>query len=932
MRFKALIIILCSSLLISSLYASPKKDITYGDIEEAIINADFDYMNYLASYLEQVRTNTPEDQYSNRISLNEALGLVYLHLGYRQKSYELFNENHAILLKFSSGDKTALFRTMSEIMLSSDDKTDTYARFIDNIGTDSKSSYAKLFKGLQFRQLQHDEEALSEFQEAEVLCDEYAAQSIRWARIFSLIIKEHIIRIHINCGEYNKALDSIKYFQSQIRLTYGMETYYDIILELDKAKVYILLGNYTKAEQSINSSVLSLENKKGEASTLYEAAVELSGDMAFDKAEYMVAQQFYVKAESILENRSLLTIPILIKQLNCLYKMKKEEEAETLEIRIDEWLDNNDHLQYFTDFIFVKGESFSKSLLNTMAIDLLHSTLELTQNTPIDYDNKLRLQNSLGNAYFYSGDYDKAVNLYSEIIINERKRAHDLFAFLPESQREIYWKNREPLMNNIFMLNREGTITISRGTVFEDKKNNRNISSSLLYDTSLLNKGLLLEAFLNMHRTIMSSQDKELINAFNELRKLKGSDPMKAEHLENIIRSKIGSYGDYMDFTEITWKDVRDNLALNETAIEFVVSEDDNVEYYSAEVLRRDYSSPQHVFLFARKKEDTSLSGMKPYESNRLYNKVWGKLGTHLKGCTDVYFSPAGILYGIALEYLPVNDTTYANDIYCFHRLSSTKSIVKRTDEKSTMKSAALYGGLDYNLDEESMEYYAYTIKDYESGNHKRSLSNSTTLENINWQYLYGTAKEINNISNILHDKQYSISTYTGGEGIEESFKILNGNSPEIIHIATHGFFIRQSPDILLSTGLVFAGANNYNVTISSSDNTLEDGLLTSKEISEMDLNRTELVVLSACHTGLGEVSQEGVFGLQRGFKKACAKTLLMSLWEVEDEATNQLMTSFYSHLAAGKDKSQALYLAQTHVKEKCGESPHLWAGFILLD
>ena len=133
---------------------------------------------------------------------------------------------------------------------------------------------------------------------------------------------------------------------------------------------------------------------------------------------------------------------------------------------------------------------------------------------------------------------------------------------------------------------------------------------------------------------------------------------------------------------------------------------------------------------------------------------------------------------------------------------------------------------------------------------------------------------------------------------------------------------------MLRNTGLVFAGANNHNASVLSAD----DGLLTSHEISSMDLTGAELVVLSACQTALGTVSSEGVFGLQRGFKKACAKTILMSLWEVDDQATSELMTSFYTNLASGMGKSESLYEAQKHVMKVCGTDPSLWAGFIILD
>ena len=543
------------------------------------------------------------------------------------------------------------------------------------------------------------------------------------------------------------------------------------------------------------------------------------------------------------------------------------------------------------------------------------------------------MKNALGAAYIKAGDYENAVALYRDIIRDEKKRAHDIFAFLPEGQRELYWKMKEPLMNNIFRLNQEGTVTAARGTVFEVSKGKSDLTSSILYDASLLNKGLLLEAFLNMQRTIMSSGDQELIDAFEELRRLKGSDPERAEELEKTLIEKTNSYGDYMDFTRIGWQDVRDNLEENEAAIEFVVSETDEVSYYSAEILRKGYDQPQHVFLFAQKNEDTTLKKMSVYDNDRLYKKTWGKIEKYLEGCSDVYFAPVGEFYRIGMEYLPVNDSVRVNDVYDMHRLSSTKSLAGRKKDTNAMKiaSAALYGGLDYNLDSENMEYYAYTIQTGMRGSPSVNLSNTRNIQDMSWGYLRGTAEEVTGISGILEDMKCRTDLYTGGEGVEESFKMLDDKSPQVIHVATHGFFFEPSSDISVSTGLVFAGANNYG----KSGNVIEgidDGLLTSKEIAEMNLTGAELVVLSACQTGVGEISGEGVFGLQRGFKKACAETLLMSLWEVDDNATNELMTRFYSGLASGLDKHDALHKAQDHVMQTCGPDPSLWAGFILLD
>ncbi|MBQ2352058.1 MAG: CHAT domain-containing protein, partial [Bacteroidales bacterium] len=156
-------------------------------------------------------------------------------------------------------------------------------------------------------------------------------------------------------------------------------------------------------------------------------------------------------------------------------------------------------------------------------------------------------------------------------------------------------------------------------------------------------------------------------------------------------------------------------------------------------------------------------------------------------------------------------------------------------------------------------------------------------------------------------------------------------------HIATHGFFLPTDEKLsgdqsLVQSGLLLSGAN-YAWQDMPLPEGIEDGILTAKEISFMDLRKTDLVVLSACQTALGEITGEGVFGLQRGFKKAGARTLIMSLWSVDDNATLLMMTEFYSNLTNGMTKRDAFLAAQNKVKTTAGfENPRYWAAFIMLD
>lgn len=182
----------------------------------------------------------------------------------------------------------------------------------------------------------------------------------------------------------------------------------------------------------------------------------------------------------------------------------------------------------------------------------------------------------------------------------------------------------------------------------------------------------------------------------------------------------------------------------------------------------------------------------------------------------------------------------------------------------------------------------------------------------------------------------------------EENFKAIH--SPALLHVATHGFFLPESQassekvfgvDVsqakdnpLLRSGLMLANAEQ---TMLSDDQSVEvnstnNGVLTAYEVITLDLKNTDLVVLSACETGLGEIkSGEGIYGLQRAFQVAGAESVVMSLWKVSDEATMQLMTNFYKEWMGGKPKEEAFFSAQKTLRETFQE-PYYWGAFVMLN
>ena len=218
------------------------------------------------------------------------------------------------------------------------------------------------------------------------------------------------------------------------------------------------------------------------------------------------------------------------------------------------------------------------------------------------------------------------------------------------------------------------------------------------------------------------------------------------------------------------------------------------------------------------------------------------------------------------------------------------------------------------------------------------------------WGELPGTKLEIDSINNVCRQAKLNIMVVSDTAATEEAFKAFSGKSPQVIHIATHGFFLPApeermvnsssghidnnafsiQEDAMFRSGLVLAGGN-HTWKGGSTLNGREDGILTAYEIARMDLSNTDLVVLSACETADGDVNgSEGVIGLQRAFKMAGVKQMIMSLWEVPDKQTAELMTLFYKNWVAKYSAREALRKAQLTMKEQY--PPLYWAGFVLVE
>jgi CHAT domain-containing protein len=515
-------------------------------------------------------------------------------------------------------------------------------------------------------------------------------------------------------------------------------------------------------------------------------------------------------------------------------------------------------------------------------------------------------------------------------------------------------------------------------SVVEKYQNTKSISA--LYDmTCLFAKGILLNADIEIRKLILESGNTALITEYNNLssnisiyNKLIKTPIDKrfldVDSLNNVIQrqemklaKELKAYGDYIHNMTIKWKDVQKGLSDNDIAIEFLdFSNNSDSIMYVALTLKKEYDCPHMVALF-EEKQLKAISEDDYYTQTDLYDLIWKPLEEELRDVRNVYFAPSGELHRIGIEYLPVGNTKNISDVYTFHRLSSTRQLAV-IQGKLEGKKSILYGGINYD---EKTNVFA-TDSTAVKGDVLRFALSRADVDSLSlrssFDYLEGTKRETEMIAEGM--KQYSVPYiyYTGLDGTEESFKLLDGTKPKLMHIATHGFFLTEeeakkswltSPSMLLMaenplkasrpvedkpmtrSGLLFSGCNHaiQHEQIPESE---EDGILTAQEISTLDLRGLDLVVLSACQTGLGDVvSGEGVFGLQRGFKKAGAKTILMSLDKVDDEATGILMVEFYRNLMNGKTKLQSLKEAQQYLRKVDNgkyDNPKYWASFIMLD
>jgi len=658
------------------------------------------------------------------------------------------------------------------------------------------------------------------------------------------------------------------------------------------------------------------------------------------------------------------------------------------------------------EYLFDAGEYAYQDGKIADGIALMKSAVNQMEELGIDipFNNKV----SYANLFCDLGEYDKGVKVVRDYLEKNRRlplnrcldaQVYLSFLYLQSKTDTINWLG---LVKRIDKLQKDWTLGLRYSYLSKELSHTLQSSryyiwhngvlpklayylkndtiNGYLYNSKLQNNGLQVKWQKEMRDIALQGNDTIQSNYFGLILKRNMLNKLSEDYYNNDYSDKMFSLQDSIREVErellaysrnhiaisdsITWENVRNGIADNDIAIEFVVIPDSVEVIVAALLLKSNYSFPKLVPLFTK----TQLRNAyieDEIKDSLWYVFIWKPIQSELEGVKRIFFSPSGMIYTLGIEYLPTPSNELMSDKYEIYRLSSTAEISKKNCSDVKYDMAMLYGGLDYNAKDTNdtspiSDINLYNLAFFSgSSPMQRSLGDFLKARG-GFEELANSYQEVAEIEKKLMKKGISTMLMSGIYGTEESLRKVDNQKVCIAHFATHGSYVNsdeaeqkrnennfafissrdadsyfnEEDKALTRSFLVMSGGNR----LLQRDSLLkeeDDGILTALEISQMDLHGLDLVVLSACETALGDISYEGVYGLQRGFKKAGANTILMSLDKVDDEATRILMVEFYKNLMAGKSKHQSLKDAQHHLRQVENgkyDNPKYWASFIMLD
>ncbi|MDL2222800.1 CHAT domain-containing protein [Bacteroidales bacterium OttesenSCG-928-M11] len=788
----------------------------------------------------------------------------------------------------------------------------------------------------------------------------------------ALLKKMEIGKNHILYRNYINTLSVLKYrqnskdesleaiFLESLRLTESAEGKGQIYAFelLNLGSYYQENGNLQKAIETKEQALKILEEVAGNNPSFYFHLIEFAIDHE-RMGNFSVAQECFRKAIDKIQTYAETNLAYLSSNERNTYwdyttlafdvlfdcvNRNKEKHPEIIDIGYDSRLFSNSLLldieRKYQELADTKTDNEEQNGLNRellarneelkeyeetldkirkqILITLFDSSYELTKELLSNYENDIDVDEILELIYPFEEETKELLEMKAEYLIdlNKLKKLND--------------QETQQLIDEI------------EGELEKIKELEDEFVKVIEYTRSEMTQVVLLATNFpsrEIETVVAKLDNKELMDQYRQ-----GVDLYKKkQRLADEIREMRRNTNANLSFKlkkDISWSDVKQSLEDQDAAIEFVrfISVEQETYVYAAMILRPDFEHPQMIELC---KEGQLISTISESPED-IYELIWKPIENYLGGATNIYIAASGLLHNVSFAGIK-KEEQYLIDVYNIHNLLSTRDVVvqKQSDTSSLKtKSMSLFGGADYGLPASELLALNHNI-------------NRDPTRGQGFGYLPGSRKEVEMINQLLSDMNWETFLFVDLEATETKFKSLSSNSPSVIHISTHGYYFsktedadyeslrnrgasvnkyQQSIDPLMRSGLAFTGANHaWQGKEITAD--IDDGILTAHEVANMNLSNTDLVVLSACDTGLGDiVGGEGVYGLQRAFRLAGVDSMIVSLWKVPDKETVELMSLFYSEWTSGKTIRNAFVAAQKKMRETYPEEPRKWAGFVLIE
>lgn len=737
------------------------------------------------------------------------------------------------------------------------------------------------------------------------------------------------------------------------------------------AQVHAELGNFDRSLLMHRRALALRDSVVGRKHPLFATSLDGLADL-FQRTEHwaesepMLREVIAIREKELgVDNKSTLTAWASLSKT--LEKTGKLDSAEAILKAIIPKLGKaagpNDPI--FLDLLTDFGEVLIKQNRLAEAIDWLDSARvslkKIIGDARLEYLHSLQ-KSAKANALL--GKNDLAARQYSEAQAMEMELIRLLFPHFSDLERQIYFR---PMAEEIEQF---------AGFVCQAEAENPSLVGQL-FDLRLATRGILFSASQKLREQFRENGNladyenwletrERLANLFvnpPDDPKKAGLDQAelteKARRLEKKLGEQSLQFFQQMDTTAIRWQTIQAQLAHDEAAIEIIrftkpgAASGDEIEYVA--LILTHQTAPQLVrfsegreletVIFEFYKNELNQPGGQPMRRvSPAFEHFWKPMEPFLAGKTRIFMAPDGIFHKLNPGTLRDESGRYLFEKIDFRQLTNLRDIPRHplqnlpsanlqpANQKTGLpKTALLLGNPKFDFFEKKWPVARPKMSEH-----------FETLRNLDLRDLPAAEREVTEIDRFLQENAWKSDVFIGPAARESLLKSLD--SIGLIHLATHGFFLEdlrseavfdssfavRNP--LLRSMLFFSGALQtiYGLPDSLADRG-QDGILTALEVQNLPLERTGLVTLSACETGLGDMlNGEGVFGLQRAFRVAGARSLLMSLWNVDDAATHFLMTRFYENWLGGLPKHEALRQAQRQTM-RFFPTPAKWGGFVLI-